>query len=539
LANGIERNRWYRLKISVAPAVISSSMNGELQPASVVPLRFRFEQSASLELGHFFWTLEYFTIDGDDVLFRAHFSAKCITDLKSYNMISGTAISYAYYDGLTVPFSLRFVDALASSGGSLVVLPLFDVVSKNPEPSRYLKALLKLIARILVKNEQLFIEQRFFRSLGSLLAKIDVRYLTLDCISLLYEIYRRLSDPPTRGEMLQYVFSNFELWNNMDIEQQNFICSAIFPGLLELDSDTFVHTISFGNLLIEFTAKFADSGDLAQRCWKFLFVLSSIRMDRRDGELLIASAIRVRREETCCRSLYLIVNLISDRSPEVLCLLREIRIFPPLMVLFTSTSVVRLTAVSVLAYTQSSLRTEHFGTEMINSIRLWTIENTTVRSRNQILSVMTQSVDLDDFSFLAQEFCCDVVKPIILPQFLPLLCLVLQIASPEECAQAAAYVRDSVAEFPNCRRCFDGSPHWVFWLLFLSLCHGRRQEWLSAIRLIAGSSHAVVRNISLIRIFSTVMAFSPTEMVLEILIAALRSRPTVELSQFVTRKNTI
>jgi hypothetical protein len=423
LANGIERNRWYHLKISVAPTVISSSINGKLQPTSVIPTRFRFEQSASLELGHFFWALAFFTIDGDEALFHAHFNAKCVTDLKCYNTISGTAIPYADYDGLPVPFSLSFVDALVTSGGSLVVLPLFEVVSKSPEPSRYLKALLKLVSRILAKKEQLFIEQRFFRSLGSLLAKIDVRYLTLDCIGLIYAIYKSLSDPPTRKEMLQYIFSNFALWNNMDIERQNFVISAIFPGLLELDSDTFVQTISFGDLLIEFTTKFAHSEetlslqDFTQRCWKFLLILSSIRMDRRDGELLLASALCISREEICCRSLHLLVNLISDRSPEVLRLLRDVRIFPPLLLICTSTSeVVRLTAVNTLAYAQYSLHADHFGIEMIDLIRVWAVDNTTTCSRNQILSVMTQIVSFDDFSFLTPKFQYDVVKPIMLPQ---------------------------------------------------------------------------------------------------------------------------
>jgi hypothetical protein len=539
LCNGIGRNCWYRFKIAITPTVISLSVNGELQTSSVIPSRFRFDEAATLELGQFFWALASFTLNGDDRLFRAHFNAKCVSDLKCHNAIPGTAIQYAEYDGLPVPYLLSFVDALSTSGGVLVLLPLFEVVGRSSEPYLYLKTLLKLVSGVLEQKQQLFVAQRFFRSLGSLMSRIGLEYLTLDCIELLYEMYKRLRDRPTRLEMLRYIFANFAIWNNMDADRQNFIFAAIFPGLLELDPDTFVDALSFGDLLIEFTVKFSGgdkseaSQDLAQRCWRFLHVLSSVRMDGRDAELLIASALRIIHEETCSWSLRLMVNLISDRSREFLRVLNGLRVFPPLLMILTSPSeTVRLTAISAIAYTWLCLRTTDFGVEMVDAIRLLSLDNMTCRSSSHVLSAMTEHVSFEDFGFITKEFRYDVVKPIGVPQLLPLLCAAIYRAPSEEVARATAYVRAAAKEFVNYRPYFDKSPQWVFWALFLSLCDGCREEWLETIRLVAGTSGAVIHNASLLRCLGAAMTFPTAENVISILAAAVARHPTLELAKF-------
>jgi hypothetical protein len=143
----------------------------------------------------------------------------------------------------------------------------------HPSQEQFLRTLLKLILRIMSRHERLFSHQRFFRSLGYLFVTLDVNYFTLDCAELLYKMYNQLKDQSIRVEMLRHVFSNLSVWNNMSQQNQFFVFSCVFPGLLQVDCANFVETISFGDLLMQFTQKFSgESNDreLMQRCWNFL-----------------------------------------------------------------------------------------------------------------------------------------------------------------------------------------------------------------------------------------------------------------------------
>jgi hypothetical protein len=530
LASGIEQDCWYDLKLSCTPTVISLLVNDEVQTSSVIPTRFRFEEPASLELGHFFWAVAWFRVDGLASQFKAHFDAKCVTNMKCYNTISGTSISHADYDGLPVVQSQSFVDAVAASGGALVLLPVFDVVMRSATPARFLKMLLKLVLRIVAQAQQLFAGDGFFRSLGFLLGKLDVAVVTAECIELLYDMYKVSGG---RAEMLQSIFARFSLWNGMDTARQSFVFSAIFPGLLEADPGTFVRTVSFGDLLVEFSRL---APDLTQRCWKFQRVVSSVRMVRRDAELLLGSAMRLVPEELCCRSLDLVMQLVADGCPAMHGVLQELEVFPPLLAMLNSGSErVRLTAVSALAFAQAVLALETFGAAMIDSVRVWTVQDGTASTRNSIMNAMTLCISVDSFALLPTTFDYNEVKPLLRPQFLPLLCTVVQFAHASACACVCTYLRASIAAFPESRGLFDACPHWVFWLLFLAICDGCVAEWLECIRLIACESSAIVRIIGQLRCLGAAMHLETSGVALALFSAAFNARPTPELADCIVR----
>lgn len=541
LSSDISRGKWYRLQFVVNPSKISLLIDGKVQTSVSLPSRFKFEKEpVTVVISNIFCDAESIKVESKDGTVYGHFSAKCVNGTKCKNIGSSSGIGDADFNGLSVPFSMSIVETLPISGGPVVILPLFDHIDKSEKPNEFFKKLLSLLERLLSENISMFQNQVFFRSLGHILGRVDVDTFTVDCIDVLYLMYKQNDDEMIRSEMLRHIFSDVDLWYRMSEDNQLYVFSGIYTGLFQTCPKTFQQTVSFGELVIRFSSLFEQKNvkpELVQRCWNFLIMLSSEGIDEREARLLVASAMRITNDSTCVNSMKIIVNLISDNSPSLCGYLNGIGMLKPFCAVVNSRfEMTRITALSVMYYILNVLNPADASVQMIDCIRLWNSYETSAVTVNNIMAFLTQKAAKDFPSIVSDfDYSDDAVAPILMPQFLPVLCAVVSLLPLEVVTRATEYLRKSYNTFTESGKSVEKCEYWISWMIFLSLYDHEQQEWIKVITkniLLVGN---YVQDAMLFSLVGSVVGFSTQYYTMNILTDAFKENPTIDTAHFLLR----
>ncbi|KAK8877963.1 hypothetical protein M9Y10_004726 [Tritrichomonas musculus] len=537
LCTNLKSNVWYKISLSITPSNVSFYLNSNLVTSSVIPSKFKFLNPVTFSIEDIKCDLEYIQINSKDYSFYSDFNGKCVNEGICANTCIQSPIKKANFDGLAVPYIVSFINSIPNCGGPRIFLPLFEKV----ESEEYLKCLLRLINAIATRNESMFIETQFFRALAYHFLNIKSELITNEIIEMLYSIYKTFSNEDIKIEMLSHIFGNFSIWKKVTKENQLMLYSGIFTSIFQYDSSLFNEILRFDELLLKFTLMYenSDSSDeLMQKTTNFLLMMSQNKFTEHDAQILIGSLMQITSNEMCLNSIILTINILIDKNKELLKELQKVNYFKPFVVVLNSRfEKTRIISMHSLFYLQSLLKTEGtlMSLEMIDSIRLWNILDTSNLSMINLISYMTNSINYKDFPRVNTTFDFDNVMPILYPQFLPLFTAIISLV-PEIKSQSLKYILNSYEKYDESRRIAHLCKFWILYFIFFSILDDEnKEEWMNVIGLIFLSNENINDNLYEILYFSLLLGKPLFEFIKPAILLQFKQNQTVEMAILIIR----
>jgi len=508
LFNGLVSNSWSHILLSVSPYSIKFYLNLNMKKSIELTKKFSFGSSKvnfqcagsivnieDLCLYNSLLDDKSFTRNGSSVT-KIHpktapfakFNAFAHTNDVFMNLITNDVIESATFSGLVVPFSISLVETIPTCGGPRILLPLFSLVSKSKDPVTFLLTLMKLVRSVINQDENMFLNQRFFRSLGHLLSELENTILSRDCLELLYDIYNILHSQALKEEMCRYIWRDFGLWERLSLEDQLFVYSGLFTGLVQVDPKTISNVISFSDFLVRFTSLFNRKQPqqiMLNRCWSFLRFYAQYSLTLSDAKMLLASAITTSSPLTAIASSESIRDILTDANTIMIECLKEYGFFPPFtQILNAQNEDLRVLGTHLMYYIQIKadvLKPIDLGLEMINAIRMYYNADQIELSLHLCLSYIFGIPDHTQSPDLSYRYDFGMIQMIKYPQFLPLLCILLQPSSIETKLQITKYILESLNMYEQSRIAFADCTYWIIWSIYLSNLDGNADKWICAI----------------------------------------------------------
>ena len=496
LAYNIKINEFMKITLKMATTTVTFSLNDKVQTYAKLPNKFIFKSPQVIfKINNFNLETEYIYIYSKEDEFYISKSSSIQNNTNAVNSV---------FTGITVPFSTSIFDAISVSGGPQIFLPLFHLIPQNSKSSEFFICLIELIQTIIKNNEQPFENLQFFRALGHLLLVNKSNYLNSYCIEKLYLMYQQINSQVLRKEMLQHIFGNFSLWTKIDEENQILVFSCIFSSLLEIDKLLFTEVLQFRSVLIKFVSIFENnpsSIELIQKCWNFLMLLSAAKFSEKDSELLISSALKLSHDNMVVNSIKLIINLISDNSEVLMSYLENIGLYSIFIEIlnsrFEKTRIISLNSMYyILSVINFFKHQSDLSVELVNSIRLYNINDNTILTIINIMNYIFNSFNFKDFPHICKSFDFDGEVQIVKnPEFLPIFSHLITFSNDETKIQFCNYLRTSFNKYEESRvNCFK-CKHWISWLIFLINCDKKQNEWIQTIKSIILTGKTIIDDI--------------------------------------------
>ena len=504
LFDDISPNIWYSFSIAFEPKHIYAYSNRKLVKEFEIENRFKFNDSVTISICGAKINVEQISIYNttltppimsilsmeDEASNKklqqvAFYSANRYLNGRCINQITSNEIGAASFNGLVVPFTISLVDAIPTCGGPNILLPLLELTTESPDPSQSLLQVLTLIERVSKYNQQIFVGQRFFRSLGHLLLTLKKEIVTEEVIDELYVTYRELTITSLKREMIRYVWGDFAIWTHMTEEIQLFVFTGVLTGLVQTDAKIVSEVIPFREFLKRFTTMFADEDSntaLLNRCWNFLLLLAQQYFTIEDANALITTVISTQDEKISMASIELMRNLLTENSQAIVNFIRERKFFSPFTQLVNAQNEkLRLYGVHMMYYIQVKADyfklTDDLCDEMINVIRLYFHSDQTAISVNLVLGYMFGLPDHTMKPPTNYTFDYNYKGTIKYPQFLPLLMSLLTYVEKDERQKISTLIKNSFNDsYESCVEMSKCS-NWQFWILFFSFLDNKLYEW--------------------------------------------------------------
>lgn len=538
-------NKWFDFDLAITPTTVSLYVNSTLVISSVIPKRFRFERLVSFFIEHIEVDIQTINIFSRDYYLYSTYTAKLVNEGRVVNTSNGSSIPGAEFYGVPVPFSITLVDAIQSCGGPKIFLPLFECVDSID----FFVKLLELINALIITKETLF-NPLFFRSLGHLFSKLNPDFLSSKSLELLLIIYKSMWSKSLRQGMLKYIFGNFDLWSRISQDDQLLMYSGIFTSLLQIDSELVAKTLAFHELLLKFSLIFDETSQkvndkddsiyrkdgLMQRSTNFLLIMSQRSFTIRDAQILTASAMDINYNEMCLKSLFLIINLLSDNSASMVTFLKQIGFYKPFITILNSRfEKTRIIALNSLYFIQSILKSNLLSVELIEGIKMLNVTDMTSQTLFNIFAYITKTVNFRDFPKVVTKFNYDKLKPLYHSQFLPLFSAIVALVKPEEMNLCLNYVRQSIVCFEETRKSISTCYLWELWLLFLSNVEKNPSEWIPLFKQIAGESESPVPTSQFFMAILTVYNIDPIPIIDQTFEIQIFRKPSYQLACFIAQ----
>ena len=533
--NVIERGVRQHLEFVVARKLVSLVVDGGKPCSQPVLSECNFgKKPVNISISHVNCDVDDIKIMGKKGNVFANFSAKCVTGKVCKNIGSST-IGDATFTGLAVPFTTSIVESLPIFGGAVVFLPLFEHLGGSECPSQFLNTLLTLFNRLALEDVGLFQSQVFFQSFAHLLARNGASFMTSECVDLLFQMYKQVTNQEFRRNLLKYVFSDVSMWNNMSDSITAYMFSAVYVILLDVDPAFFLETTPLETYLTQFIVESENSKKpLFRNAWNFLTVISLHGINDVGAEFLPAAVMRTSNEVACLESMITLVDVILGKQEIARASLRNIGALKPFCcVTRLKVEDIRILAFKAMYCVIRTLDIQEASVHLIECLRVVNNNGTTSRSTDTLLYLMTKQMSARDFPGKDIVFDYDTVAPILMPEFLPIMCATIPYVDASAARRVCEYLRTSYTQCEEALTLCQTCNYWVLWLLFLSQFDSNQDQWLDIIARSITFSNNYIDDLVLFVTACRNVGLSPQHRVLDTLIQAFNRFPTTDTVEYV------
>lgn len=507
LTDQIQYHTWFKLCISFEPRSITVYFDKKQMSRIDLDERFVFSdnivyfsirgEKANIEKVCLFnWSLPAALATAEEIDEKAatkyyalsKYSAAQFHDNKCINGVTDGIVS-ASFNGLVVPFMISTIEAIPTCGGPRIFLPLFEMIDQSENPPKLFRQLLTVIHNLAAKNETLFENQRFFRSLGHILLKIKKEIITEHAIDELYGAYKCIKIDSLKKEMIRYVWGDFAIWMDVSVDLKLFVFTGVFTGLLQTDAQTLIDVIPFKDFMTRFIMMLQNEKEheLINRCWNFLFILAQEEFTMDDAVYLYTAIISTTNTWITLSSIELLRNLITENSRAMIEFIREREFYHPFIQLLNhSNELVRVYGIHLLYYVHYKARV--FGIAdidlsdiLINAVRLYYHTDQTDYSIHITLGCMFGVLDIATEPPINYIFDVNKAKSLEHPQFFPLIETMIQDAKPEMIQLISDVMLKTLLN--DDKSCINmGTCNlYPFWIIFFSFRDGKLDEWIKVL----------------------------------------------------------
>ena len=531
----IKRGVRQHLEFGVARKIVSLAVDGGKPCSETMSPEINFgKKPVNISMSHVYCDVDDIKIMGKRGNVFANFSAKCVTGKVCKNIGSST-IGDATFTGLAVPFTTSIVQSLPIFGGAVVFLPLFEHISASECPEQFLKTLLTLFNRLALEDVGLFQNQVFFQSFAHLLARNGANLMTSDCVDLLFQMYKQATNQEFRRNLLKYVFSDVSMWNNMSDSITAYMFSAVYVILLDVDPKFFLETTPLESYLTQFIVESENpKKPLFRNAWNFLTVLSLHGVNEVGAQLLPAAVMRTSNEIACLESMITLVDVILGKQEIARASLKSIGALKP----FCCATRLNVEETRILAFKAMycvirTLDIQEASAPLLECVRIMNNNGTTSHSTETLLYLMTKQMSSRDFPGKDVVFDYENVAPILMPEFLPLMCATIPYVDASEAGRVCEYLRTSYTQCEEALTVCQTCNYWVLWLLFLSQFDSNQDEWLDIIARSITFSNNYIDDLILFVTACRNVGLSPQHRILATLIQAFNRFPTCDTVEYV------
>ncbi|EAX98598.1 Beige/BEACH domain containing protein [Trichomonas vaginalis G3] len=566
LLDNLKYNVWFHLLITFEPKHITSYINYSQINRNELEDRFTFSDN-----------IVYFSIRGQKVnienitlfnsslpnylvsklnelddktlskwLILSKYSASQFNDNKCINSVTDGIVS-ASFNGLVVPFMISTVESIPTCGGPRIILPLFTLLDKNKNQQKFFLSLLRFTKNLASKNESLFVNQRFFRSLGHILLKMNKEFVTEQAIDELYEVYKHLHLLILKKEMIRYIWGDFAIWHDMSYELKLFMFTGVFTGLLQIDPQTFTDVIPFREFLTKFIILSEDdkSNDLIKRCWNFLFLLSQCRFESEDALSLYSSIISASNNFITLASIELLRNLLTENCQSLIEFFNANNFYHAFIQLLNSQyECTRVYGIHLLYYIHTkrkiyNLSNYDLSDVLIHGVRMFIHIDQTNLSLYITLGVMYGLLDFAQAPPMNYEF--DFNKKSMklkYPQFLPILECLLQQSDNSMISKISNLLINTFLNDDDSCYVTSEMNLWTFWLIFFSFRDKKFSEWTKvlskvfSIKSIHHKDYDPTRDLTNIDIFCHSSNLNSTSIIRSMLMESIESSKSQKIVDY-------
>ena len=418
----------------------------------------------------------------------AVYSAQQFINGKCVNMIPGSTIEAASFNGLVVPYSLPIVESFVACGGPKVLLPLINIVEQAKQPQEYLNLLIEMIRKLAVQRPSMFLEARFFRSLGYLLTIINESVVTKEFINKLLSIYKVIKSSEIRSEIIRYIWGDIEIWSRLSDEMQDEYL-AKFEELVKFDITTLYQVLPFRDLFKKVMPK-AEAGTISERflnaLFKFLHYYGSVRFDEEDAKSLVASSLISSSNELLSRLIAEEMWLfMKDKNNVFVSYIIKEGVYSPLVHLLNSQhDSVKAYTLHMIFFmlkeaTQLKISENALKNEMLNIVRFYSHKDNDVSMFDSILGYIFDIHDHKKDPNFGFKFDMKKKNEIKNPEFIALVLSILPSFKEAKIEQVTSLFLYILSDSESSRSRISRCPFWTYWMLYFCFLDKRQKEWSS------------------------------------------------------------
>jgi len=381
----------------------------------------------------------------------------------------------------SVPFPVSFYDIIPLAGGPSSYLPFFERVNEFPQSSIILKNLARLFLVLCRKDETMFHDQLFFRSLSHLLHQIHPDKWDFEAVNDFLAILLLMKDEKSHTEFFTSFWMDFEYWKQFPKEFIHIGISTSLSSFFKNHESSYVASIDFVTLLVKFYRYFSNDHNPASftNSMNVLVVLGCQGLSETDSSLLISSSINLQCPFVTEGLLMVIYNILQKKPDSIIGVLTEFKgVKPFINLLLSDNEQVCFWALHV-------------------SFMIYKMTQNKDSVLNPILSIVKTglSINADKLLSVVLGFINDQVQwrfqsvPVVfsnsLPsknfEFLPLFCSILQNASSKQAFHNIKILFDNIREFSESKDIVISNNTWVYWISYIGIGFEREEKAIQLI----------------------------------------------------------
>ncbi|OHS95170.1 hypothetical protein TRFO_10658 [Tritrichomonas foetus] len=474
----ISTNVWNTFYFNLNKHNVSLSMNNTKLYETKLPKKFKFNPPFVK------FTMSGSICDLEDICFYenqkvvAHYSGKVEEDGICPNIAQNSdSFGAAQFIGMTVPYTLRIFNSISNIGGINIFLPLFYSGDKSCDKTQFILLLLQSICNIISKDENLFIEHQFFRTLSSLLPPET----TTDIMSCFLEIYQTIKSQELKTEILIHIFGNWSLIKTFNDEVHRALLSKIYKLVANSDIQLFFKVNPVRKLILAFESILSNP-DAIKNAWKFIesmIILAAQTHFLDEKDIMILFSATNNPNVVHLRNCLDAIDKLIRNTDLVNTYLEKHDYFKSLFHILSKNDNSLNASVFTLFNTISNAFPESSLSKNI------TYSFSLLRPNNETLNI------LSSFIFMESSNPPKIQNA----HFIPYLCSIIYFYSSDKIQMTLDNVIGSLELDDDSAINMAKCENWPFWLLFLTNMDNKQQLWIKNIARISLVSESLGRGL--------------------------------------------